>query len=97
MGGCVYDSDEVPNATTLLVDVTKWVLSGMVLGSELEIKDARLSKAAGYARNLLLSVQAHVKEEDDDEDADALPVPVEVQLSISALPPPRPLLTRSMT
>ena len=86
VGGCVYDSDEVPNATTLFVDVTKWVLSGMVLGSELEIKDARLSKAAGYARNLLLSVQAHVKEEDDDEDADALPVPVEVQLSIAALP-----------
>ena len=38
VGGCVYDSDEVPNATTLLVDVTKWVLSGMVLGSELEIR-----------------------------------------------------------
>ena len=86
VGGCVYESEEVPNATTLLVDVTKWVLSGMVLGSELEIKDARLSKAAGYARNLLLSVQAHVKEEDDDEDSDALPVPVEVQLSIAALP-----------
>lgn len=80
---CAY----VMTATSFLVDVTPWLLSGVVLDGDPVLSKARLVGARAFASNLDATIQAYMVDEGDEESD---PSPAAIQVSFAELPPLEP-------